>query len=153
MARLRSNEGELRDAYWTDAWDGYPASRERVLRHIHDAKVSNPIVLSGDIHSFWTNDLKLDFDNPTSPVVATEFVGTSVTSPPPPEEMMRRYVRDNPHVRYFETRMRGYVSVDLTRERMETRFRSVSDITDPQATVSTLKTYVIENGRPGAVEN
>ena len=49
--------------------------------------------------------------------------------------------------------MRGYVSIDLTRERMQTRFRSVSDITDPQATVATLKTYVVENGRPGAVEN
>ena len=153
MTRLRANEGELRDAYWTDAWDGYPASRARVLRHIHDAKVSNPVVFSGDIHSFWLNDLKLDFDNPASPVVATEFVGTSVTSSPPPEEQMRRYVRDNPQVRYFETRMRGYVCVDLTRERMETRFRSVADITDPQAAVTTLKTYVVENGRPGAVEN
>ena len=66
---------------------------------------------------------------------------------------MLRYVRDNPHVRYFESKMRGYVSVDLTRERMETRYRSVSDITDPQATVSTLKNYVVENGRPGAIEN
>ena len=66
---------------------------------------------------------------------------------------MRRYVRDNPHVRYFESKMRGYVSVDLTRERMETRFRAVSNITDPQATVSTLKTYVVENGKAGAVEN
>ena len=153
MARLHTNEGNLHDAYWTDAWDGYPASRERLLRHIHDAKAANPVVLSGDIHSFWMNDLKLDFDNPAAPTVATEFVGTSVTSPPPPEEQLRRYVRDNPHVRYFETRMRGYVSIDLTRERMETRFRSVSDITDPQASVSTLKTYVVENGRPGAIEN
>ncbi len=110
------------------------------------------MVVGGDIHSFWTNDLKLDFDDPKSPVVATEFVGTSVTSPGPPYEQMRRYVQDNPHVRFFESRMRGYVSVDLTRERMATRFRALSDVTDPSATISTLKSYVVEDGRPGAVE-
>ena len=153
MARLRTNEGTLHDAYWTDAWDGYAPSRTRLLRHISDAKVSNPVVLSGDIHSFWTNDLKLDFDAPGSPVVATEFVGTSITAPPPPEEQMRRYVRDNPHVRFFEPRMRGYVSVDLTRERMQTRYRTVSDVADPMATVSTLKSYVVENGKAGAIES
>jgi alkaline phosphatase D len=152
MARLRTNEGDLRDAHWTDAWDGYPSSRARVLQHISDAKVSNPVVLSGDIHSYWTNDLKLDFDKPDSPVVATEFVGTSVTATPPPEDQMRRYARDNPHIRFFEPKFRGYVSVDLTRARMQTRYRTVSDVTDPQATVSTLKSYVVENGKPGAVE-
>ena len=111
------------------------------------------MVLSGDIHSYWTNDLKLDFDKPNSPVVATEFVGTSVTATPPPEDQMRRYVRDNPHIHFFEPKFRGYVSVDLTRERMQTRYRTVSDITDPQATVSTLKSYVVESGKAGAIEN
>lgn len=153
MARLRTNEGGLRNAYWTDSWDGYPSNRTRLLRHINDTKITNPVVLSGDIHSYWANDLKLDFDTPGSPVVATEFVGTSITAPPPPEDMMRRYVRDNPHVRFFEPRMRGYMSVDLTRERMQTRFRTVSDVADPKASVSTLKSYVVENGRAGAIEN
>ena len=153
MARLRSTEGDLRDAYWTDSWDGFPSSRARVLQRISDTKLSNPVVLSGDIHSYWANDLKLDFDKPNAPVVATEFVGTSVTANPPPEEQMRRYVRDNPHIRYFEPKFRGYVSVDVTRERMQTRYRTVSDVTDPNATVSTLKNYVVENGKPGAVES
>ena len=52
------------DAFSTDDWDGYPANRQRLLQHIHDSKVANPVVLSGDIHSFFANDLKLDFDNP-----------------------------------------------------------------------------------------
>jgi alkaline phosphatase D len=153
MARLRSNEGNLRNAHWTDSWDGFPSSRARVLRRISDTKLSNPVVLSGDIHSYWTNDLKLDFDKPDAPVVATEFVGTSVTSRPPPEDLMRRYANDNPHIRYFEPKFRGYMSVELTRERMQTRYRTVSDITDPKATVSTLKSYVVENGKPGALES
>jgi alkaline phosphatase D len=58
---------------------------------------------------------------------------------------------DNPHVRYFEGRHRGYVSVELTPERMTARLRTVSDAADPRATVATLRSFVVESGRPGAV--
>ena len=40
----------------------------------------NPVVLTGDIHSNWVNDLRVDDRKPESPVVATEFVGTSISS-------------------------------------------------------------------------
>jgi alkaline phosphatase D len=54
-------------------------------------------------------------------------------------------------VRYFESRYRGYVAVDLFRERMETRLQVISDRRDPKATVSTLKRFVVESGKPGAI--
>jgi alkaline phosphatase D len=54
-------------------------------------------------------------------------------------------------VRYFEGRHRGYVSVELTPERMTARLRTVSDAADPRATVATLRSFVVESGRPGAV--
>jgi hypothetical protein len=114
------------------------------------ARVANPVVLGGDIHSHWANDLKLDFDDPTSPTVATEFVGTSITSHSPDYDAFARFLPDNPHVRYFESRWHGYASVELERERMTTRFRSVSDATDINAAVTTLRTFVVENGKPGA---
>jgi alkaline phosphatase D len=152
MARVRETEGELRDGFWTDHWDGYPADRARLLRFIHESKVDNAVVLGGDIHSFWTNDLKLDFDDPASATVATEFVGTSVTSHGPNYNQMSRYLPDNPHIRYFESRKRGYVSVELTPQTMLTHFRALSDVTDPNATVSLLKTFVVEDGRAGAHE-
>jgi alkaline phosphatase D len=84
MAELRQAVDEGETGYWTDDWNGYPASRARLLRHIHDAKVQNVAVLTGDIHAFFQNDLKLDFADPGSPAVAAEFVGTSVTSPAAP---------------------------------------------------------------------
>lgn len=62
-----------------------------------------------------------------------------------------RFLPDNPHVRHFESRQRGYVSVELTPERLTTRFRTVSDVRDPKATVSTLRSFVVESGRPGAM--
>ena len=152
MAELRQKMGDGETGYWTDDWNGFPASRQRILSHIHNAKVQNVLVLSGDIHGFFANDLKLDFADPASPTVATEFMGTSVTSYAPPYEYFVKTLPDNPHIKFFENRVRGYVSVDLTKERCTARYQAVSDVKDPNATVSTLKTFLVESGRPGAVE-
>jgi alkaline phosphatase D len=147
--RQRTREGGL--GFWTDGWDGFPLARRRMLEAVAGARVANPVFIGGDIHSYWVTDLKADFDNVASPVVATEFVGTSVTSDPPRYDLFQGFLPDNPHVKYFESRERGYVSVELTRARMEVRLRKTSERRDPKANVSTLRTYVVENGRPGAV--
>ncbi len=152
MAELRQKMGDGESSYWTDDWNGFPASRQRLLDHIHDAKVQNALVLTGDIHSFFQNDLKLNFADPGSPTVATEFVGSSITSPAPPYDYFAKVLPDNPHVKFFDNRVRGYVSMELTKDRCTSRYQAVSDVTDPKATVSTLKSFVVENGRPGAVE-
>jgi alkaline phosphatase D len=151
MAQLRTKRDDG-DAFWTDDWDGYPASRARLLQRIHDARVSNPVVVGGDIHAFFANDLRLNFDDPNSPTVATEFVGTSVSSYGPPHERIAAVLPDNPHIRFFESRQRGYVSLDLAPARMTVRMRALSDVRDPKAEISTLKTFAVESGRPGAVE-
>src|SRR5580698_6409653 len=151
MAQLRQKLNGA-DAFWTDAWDSYPANRTRLLKRIGDSRVSNPVVVGGDIHAFFANDLHLDFDDPASPVVATEFVGTSITSYPAPYELFAKAVPDNPHVRFCESRRRGYVSVDLERARMQVQLRVVSDAHDPKADIATLKTFAVESGKPGVVE-
>ena len=151
MAQLREKQDGI-DTFWTDDWDGYPANRARLIKRIHDTKVSNPVVASGDIHSFFANDLHLDPDDPRSPIVATEFVGTSIASYGPPYDMINQTLPDNPHVHFFESRRRGYVIVDLKREQMQLRMRAVSDAHDPKADISTLKTYAVESGRAGVVE-
>jgi alkaline phosphatase D len=150
MARLNQPAPDGEPAYWTDDWDGYPPSRKRLLDHIHDSKPGNPVVITGDIHSFWTNDLKPDFDDPKSPVVATELVGTSVSSDGPPYDMFKGFLAANPHIKFFESRKRGYVSVELTRKTMNAKYQVVSDVTDPKATLSTLAAFVVEDGQAGA---
>jgi alkaline phosphatase D len=152
MAQFKQRTPDDMIGYWTDDWDGYPADRTRLFQHIADSRVRNPVVLSGDIHSFWANDLKLDFNNPDSATIATEFVGTSISSHGPPHDVFVKCLPDNPHVRFFESRMRGYSCIDVTAKEMTTRFRAVSDVTRPDATISTLKTYVVEDGKPGAQE-
>jgi alkaline phosphatase D len=151
MAQLDRKPGPGQ-SFWTDGWDGYPAARRRLLDYLEQRKPANPIVLGGDVHSFWVTDLKPDFDDPRSPVVATEFVGTSITS-----QFRRRQAEldallaDNPHVRFGNGTRRGYLRVEITRERVRADLRTVGSVTRPRADVDTLATFVVEDGRPGAV--
>ena len=136
---------------WTDGWDGYMANRARMLASIQRNRVKNPVFWGGDIHSFWVTDLHADGNNPDSPVVATEFVGTSVTSDGPPFEAFSKLLPLNPHVKFFDSRQRGYVSVEIEADKMLTNLRVITDPRDPTATVATLKSFVVEPGRAGAI--
>nr|WP_045770845.1 alkaline phosphatase D family protein [Xanthomonas albilineans] len=138
--------------HWTDGWDGYPATRTRMLQAVARSGMRNPVFWGGDIHSYWVTDLKTNANDPHSPTLATEFVGTSVTSDGPPYASITQMLTDNPQVRYAESRYRGYVSVSLSPTQMETRLQTISDRRDREATVSTLKRFVVEDGRAGALE-
>lgn len=147
MAQVRRRSPAGKPLYWTDDWNGYPASRQKLLRHIYDSKLRNPLVIGGDAHAFFANDLKLNFDDETASVVATEFVGTSVSSKAGFD--FSGVLPDNPHMRYFNRDSRGYVSMQLTPTRLTTRYQAISDARDPKATVRTLKEFVVEDGRAG----
>jgi alkaline phosphatase D len=61
-----------------------------------------------------------------------------------------KIIAGNPHVRFFESRKRGYALADVTATRMETRFQVVTDVTDPDAGKQTLARFVTESGKAGA---
>jgi len=151
MAQMRQKLPDGNFGYWTDDWDGFPAGRRRLLSRIAQTRVANPVVITGDIHAFLANDLRVDFDNPNSPVVASEIVGTSISSAGAPYEAIAQELPDNPHIRFFESRKRGYVSVDVDGKQMAAKMQAVSDVTDPKATIATLKTFVVESGKAGVV--
>jgi alkaline phosphatase D len=148
MAQFDQKPGPGRRA-WTDAWDGYPAARERLLQNV--MKVRNPVVIGGDVHCFNVSQLKLDFDDPASPVIATEFVGTSITSQAWPQERMDRYLPDNPHILLGDSRFRGYTRVEVTPQRWTADLRIMETVQRRDAPCSTLATYVVEDGKPGPV--
>ncbi len=153
MAQLDRKPGPGRQ-FWTDGWDGYPVARRRLLDYLGRRKPANPIVLGGDVHSFWVADLKPDFDDPHSPVVGTEFVATSITS-----EFRRSQadvdalLPDNPHIRLGNGVRRGYVRMEVTRARLRADLRTVRSVTQPGAEADTLATFVVEDGRPGAIRS
>jgi alkaline phosphatase D len=96
MAQRDVKQGS-EQAFWTDGWDGYPAARTRLLTDIADVKPPNPLVISGDVHSAWVSDLKPEFDNAKSAVVAIEFCGTSITSQGPSAKQVQVFLDENPH--------------------------------------------------------
>jgi alkaline phosphatase D len=151
MAQLDRKPGPGQQ-FWTDGWDGYAAARRRLLDYLGQRKPANPIVLGGDVHSFWVTDLKPDFDDARSPVVATEFVSTSITSHfPRRQEELELVVVDNPHVRLANGSRRGYLRLEITRDRLRADLRTVRTVTTPGAEADTLASFVVEDGRPGAV--
>jgi alkaline phosphatase D len=139
-------------AFNLDQWDGYVAARDRILNVLEQQQPSNPIVLAGDIHSSWVHDIKRDFNQPESRTLGTEFVATSITSDFPAQfiEPVTLALSNNPHTKFFNGALRGYVRCDLNRDRWQSDYRVVSTIREPQATISTLASFVVENGTPGA---
>ncbi|MEI7931487.1 MAG: alkaline phosphatase D family protein [Alphaproteobacteria bacterium] len=149
VAPYAQNTSDGQPGAFTEGWSGYAANRARMLAAIDLSHVKNPVFFGGDMHAYVTTDLKRD--GFTGPTVATEFVGTSVTSDNAADSIAAT-LTDNPHVKLFDNRHHGYMTAELTPARMDTAFRVVSNRLDPNATVSTFKRFGVENGRAGAVE-
>lgn len=138
-------------AFWTDGWDGYPLARRRLLRAIEERRVANPIVIGGDVHMSVVADLKTDFDDRRAPVVATEFVGTSISSQGLPRRRVEAWSADNPHIKYANPARRGYTVVELSARRCLVHLRTLDEVKDPQSGIRTLRSYAVEDGKPGAL--
>ncbi len=141
-------------AYGFDNWDGYRVQRRRILEAFGSGRVSNPVVVTGDQHRNLVSDLKRDFDDPSSPTVGVELLGTSISSSgdATPAELVdeggRLLMAENPHIRYASAQ-RGYVLNRLTHDRYEAEFRVAPVVTVPGAPVVTDAVLVVEAGRPG----
>jgi alkaline phosphatase/alkaline phosphatase D len=120
-----------------DSWDGYPAARRRLYEAARSAD-ANLVVLSGDSHMFWANDLH---HPDTESFVGVELATGSITSPGgygyisnTPDfyaTVEDAVVRKNSDVKYANVRDHGFVHLTLTRDRVRARYVAVSTITDP----------------------
>lgn len=92
--------------------------------------MANPVIITGDIHSSWVHDVKANYDDPTAAPVATELVGTSISSDFPAQFIapIQAALTDNPHTKFFDGINRGYVRCTLTRERWSADLRAVATI-------------------------
>jgi alkaline phosphatase D len=152
LAEYNFNSSPGLGVFNMDQWDGYVAARNRLLSFLNQRQPSNPVVISGDIHSSWVHDLKLDFNNPNSATVGTEFVGTSISSDFPTQFIApaQAALTNNPHTKFFDGAFRGYVRCKLTPQRWQSDYRVVSSIVDLNASVKTLASFTVQNGKPGA---
>jgi alkaline phosphatase D len=134
-----------------DGWDGYPIARERLFNFLESARVSNPIVLTGDIHSSFVADLKRNFLDSNSRTFGTEFVGTSISSVFPEIAIgfAQAAMSDNLHLKYFDAVHRGYSRVQVTRNTVRTDFRVINTF-NPGAEVRSASSWIVVDGEPGA---
>lgn len=111
------------ETVWSDQWDGYPAARDRLTEKLGRPSVNNALVLSGDIHSFWVNDLK---HGPASgPTVGTEIVTSALAAQSPPPGRFGDVLANNPHIRFSDVRHTGYVLMEVDRHRMSAQLRQI----------------------------
>jgi alkaline phosphatase D len=134
-----------------DSWDGYAASRDRITRGWVDAGVRNAVVLTGDVHAHWADELKLDYADPTSRTVGTELVCSSVTSTGDGVDVVSSrhpWAAWNPHLRFYNNQ-RGYVRTKITKDALTADFQVLPYVTRAGAPVHTRATFVIEDRVPG----
>ena len=124
-----------------DQWQGYPASRRRFMDFLRTSGTRNVVVLTGDIHSSFANELVLDALDPAQydpatgkGALAVELVTPGITSPglppafTPVVENARPY---NPHLRWFDLLRQGYMVLDVTPERTQAAWFLYADIKQP----------------------
>jgi alkaline phosphatase D len=136
--------------HWTDGWDGYQPARNRLLGVVAERKVPGVVVLGGDVHSNYVADLKADYDNAASKVIATEFCGTSISSLSMAQSRVDAVRGFNPHIRYARTDQRGYMRFALDAKTMAAQLRVVDNALDPSSGIKTAAQFVVDASRPGA---
>jgi phosphodiesterase/alkaline phosphatase D-like protein len=119
--------------FYPDSWDGYPAARERFFAALDDAGVNDLLVVTGDAHEFWANDLTRNDKTP----MGAEFVTSSVTS-----KTLTAYLgdataqhnllltRENDDARYYNALNNGYIEVELGRNSGKITMYAVDKVND-----------------------
>lgn len=133
----------------TDGWNGYPASRRRLLAGVAERRVPGAVVLGGDVHAAFVADLKADFDDPRAPVVASEFCGTSISSRGREQQALDAARPLNPQVHWARSDQRGYTALTFDERHGQARLMAVHDVDDPASAVTEAARFVVDPSRPG----
>ncbi|WP_245708646.1 alkaline phosphatase D family protein [Ruania alba] len=152
MVQVDRDPDEEVEQFFMDGWDAYVAERDNVLSAAHEHDAENIVVLTGDRHSNYISELKTNYDDPDSPSVGTEIVGTSLSSNRDGADMLpvgEDYLKTNPHLKFVNFQ-RGYSRITVTRDELQNDFRVVEKISEPDYPISTRATFAIEDGVVGA---
>ena len=136
-------------AFWTDGWDGYPAARDRLLASVAARRPANPVIIGGDTHANYVADIRARAGDPASPILATEFCGTSITSQGSSPKVNDAIKESNPDIHFADSTRRGYVVLDIRADRLEARLRCVDSVKKPEMAISTVAEFTVPAGRPG----
>jgi len=152
-----------------DQWDGYVAARNRLLDVIENEGVSNVVVLTGDIHSSWANDIVRNpfadggYDPETGAgSLAVEFVTPAVSSPTFAEAigaddtllrlLVPAFQEAHPHVKFFDVVNNGYALLDITPDRVQAEWYATGDRRMATPEDELLASYRVDDGTARLVD-
>lgn len=143
----------------TDAWDGYPAEQQDIIRTLKDSAISNVIFVTGDTHRNWAFEVPESIEayknNPLA-TVAVEFGTTSISAPNADERASTEKVLEiekqsmdpqfNPHLKYNNQRDHGYILLSIDATAAVAKFQVVESIRQPATGETTDKTAMVKSG-------
>lgn len=139
------------------AWDGYPAARQRLYQAVREAG-ANFVVLSGDSHHFWANDLR---ETPEGQRIGVEFATSSVSSkggydylaadPRVFDIAEETLMREVPEITYCETRHRGYILLEVEADAVRADYMAVSTVRSQEYTAKRLRRFEVTREGAGGL--
>ncbi len=120
-----------------DAWDGYPAEKNKIAHTILDEGISDVIWITGDTHSSWIFNTVVQDVSDTP--IAVEFGGTSVNSGNYGDRVSRdtvrmveaEYLKNNPHLKYTNLADHGYFLLTLTNDQARVQYYYSDTVKEP----------------------
>lgn len=135
-----------------DQWSGYPVARDRLLGALAQRAPNRTVVITGDIHSNWVNELSSSFARPDRPVIGAEFVATSITSGGDGAATIpanaQAALAENKHIKWHN-RQRGYVKCDVTADGWNADYRIVPFVSRVGAPIETASRWRVTHGKAG----
>jgi len=135
-----------------DKWDGYPASRQKLVRAITSRNLRNVVVVSGDAHMNGIGTIPLRDDEPDGPAAATEFMASSISSNGDGAELtphVRRFVDGrNPHLAMAND-LRGYQIHEVRPDQWTTEVKAMDQVQRKGGNLGTFARFAVTPGHPG----
>jgi alkaline phosphatase D len=125
--------------HYSDAWAGYPPARERLFNALAKHGTANPVVLTGDIHSFWVNDLA----NAAGRAVGVELVASSIATSTYDKTPVLPL---NPGTKFHDGVHNGYVRCELRAEALQADIVTIADRADPRSAMTTVASFEVRAG-------
>jgi alkaline phosphatase D len=112
---------------------------------VQQSGVRNVVVLTGDVHQHYAADLRADYADPASPIVASELVGTSITSGGDGNDNVNTVaLAENPWIKFNQNR-RGYVRCTMSAKEHRADFRSLPYVSQRGAPAETKGSFVLQD--------
>jgi len=114
---------------YPDCWDGYPAARERFYTAMKDAGVEDMLVVTGDAHEFWVNDLTTDSGEKMGAELCTSSVSSETRGDVLGDnaaQLAMLITQGNSDVRYYNPLNKGYIDLTLDQKKATAKMVAIS---------------------------